>query len=114
MGIQYPAEVVQIFLNVYRSDSRERLLSEDEAMSWDSFEGNWNEAKGKISGKWSKLTAGDLDFIDGRRDLLELVIHQRYGFAPDHVRKEVDDWFRWQASRSPCLITSMMNHRFHA
>ena len=82
-------------------------------MSWDPFEGNWNETREESSGKWSKLTAGDLDFIDGRRDLLELVIQQRYGFAPDYVRKEIDDWFRWQDSGSPCLITPIMNHRSH-
>jgi hypothetical protein len=34
--------------------------------------------------------------INGRRDRLESKIQQRYGFAKDHVSKEVDDWFRWQ------------------
>ena len=27
---------------------------------------------------------------------LEETLHKRYGFAPDHVRKEVEDWLRWQ------------------
>jgi uncharacterized protein YjbJ (UPF0337 family) len=83
-------------------------------MSWDRFECNWSEAKEKISGKWSKLTTGDLDFIDGHRDLLEAVIQQRYGFALDYVRKEIDDWFRWQDWRSPCLTTPLMKHRSQA
>ena len=52
----------------------------------------WKQAKGKIQEKWDKLTEDDLKFIDGRRDRLEGRIQQRYGFSPDHVRKEVDDW----------------------
>jgi hypothetical protein len=49
--------------------------------------------------------------IRDRRDLLESTIEQRYGFAPDYVRKEVDDWFRWQNWRSPYFTTSILNHR---
>ena len=42
------------------------------------------------------LTEDDLNSINGRRERLEDTIHKRYGFAADHVRKEVDDWLRWQ------------------
>ena len=65
-------------------------------MNWDHVERMWKRTKGKVKEKWSKLTDDDLKFIDGRRDRLEGKIHQRYGFAPDHIRKEVDDWVRWQ------------------
>ena len=47
----------------------------------------------------SKLTDEDLDLIGGRRDRLEIKIDQRYGFAPSHVSKEIDDWVRWQAPK---------------
>ena len=57
----------------------------------------WKQAKGKVQEKWDKLTDDDLKLVDGRRDRLEDKIQQRYGFAPDHVRKEIDDWVRWQA-----------------
>ena len=70
-------------------------------MNWDHVERMWKQAKGKIREKWDKLTEDDLKFIDGRRDRLEGRIQQRYGFSPDHVRKEVDDWVRWQAPVSP-------------
>jgi len=63
---------------------------------WDSIEGRWNQAKGKVKEKWAKLTEDDLDIIAGRRDRLEGKIQQRYGFAIEYVRKEVDDWVRWQ------------------
>jgi uncharacterized protein YjbJ (UPF0337 family) len=56
----------------------------------------WKQAKGTIKEKWGKLTDDDLDVIEGRRDRLEGKIQQRYGFAIDHIRKEVDDWVRWQ------------------
>jgi hypothetical protein len=38
----------------------------------------------------------DLDAIDGQRNRLEDRLTKRYGFAEDHVRKEIDDWLRWQ------------------
>jgi uncharacterized protein YjbJ (UPF0337 family) len=70
-------------------------------MDWDRIEGNWKQVKGKVKEKWGKLTDDDLDVINGRRDRLEDRIHKRYGFANDHVRKEVDDWVRWQVLVSP-------------
>ena len=69
-------------------------------MDWDEIEENWKQAKGKIKEKWGKLTDGDLDAIEGRRSRLEDRIHKRYGFASDHVRKEIDDWLRWQITKS--------------
>ena len=65
-------------------------------MDWDRIERNWKRAKTTIKRKWEKLTDEDLDSIKGQRNRLEDRIHERYGFAADHVRKEVDDWLRWQ------------------
>jgi uncharacterized protein YjbJ (UPF0337 family) len=70
-------------------------------MDWNHVERMWQLAKDKVQEKWGKLTEDDLDLIDGRRDRLEKKIQQRYGFATDHVRKEVDDWVRWQVPMSP-------------
>ena len=69
-------------------------------MDWDEIEENWKQAKGKIKEKWGKLTDGDLVAIEGRRSRLEDRIDKRYGFASDHVRKEIDDWLRWQITKS--------------
>ena len=68
-------------------------------MDWDRIEGNWKHLSGKIKEKWSKLTDDDIAAIDGQRETLEGKIQQRYGFASDHVRKEVDDWVRWQPDK---------------
>jgi uncharacterized protein YjbJ (UPF0337 family) len=65
-------------------------------MDWDQIQRNWRQTKRTIKQKWIKLTDEDLDAIDGQRDRLEDSIHKRYGFAADHIRKEVDDWLRWQ------------------
>ena len=66
-------------------------------MDWTQVSRMWEQTKSKIQRKWGKLTYDDLELIDGRRDRLEGKIRQLYGFAPDHVRKEIDDWVRWQA-----------------
>ena len=76
-------------------------------MDWDRIEGNWKQVKATVKEKWGKLTDDDLDVINGRRNRLESKIQQRYGFATDHVRQEVDDWFRWQDSGRPSPTTAI-------
>jgi len=68
-------------------------LTEDYAMDWNRVEGNWKEVKGKVKEKWGKLTDDDLTAINGQRDQLEGRLQQRYGYAKDQTRKEVDTWF---------------------
>jgi uncharacterized protein YjbJ (UPF0337 family) len=46
--------------------------------------------------KWGKLTDGDLDVINGRREQLEGKIQQRYGFGKDQIQKDIDDWYSSQ------------------
>ena len=69
------------------------LTSEDDLMDWNQVEGNWKEVKGKVKEKWGKLTDDDLTAINGQRDQLEGRLQQRYGFAKDQARKDVDTWF---------------------
>jgi uncharacterized protein YjbJ (UPF0337 family) len=63
-------------------------------MDWDRVEGGWKQFTGKVKEKWGKLTDDDLTAINGRRDQLEGKIQERYGYAKDQVRREVDDWLR--------------------
>jgi uncharacterized protein YjbJ (UPF0337 family) len=65
-------------------------------MDWDRVEGSWKQFTGKVKEKWGKLTDDDLTTINGRRDQLEGKIQERYGYAKDQVRREVDDWLRLQ------------------
>ena len=62
-------------------------------MDWSRVEGNWKEVKGKVKEKWGKLTDDDLTAISGKRDQLEGRLQQRYGFARDLARRDVDTWF---------------------
>jgi uncharacterized protein YjbJ (UPF0337 family) len=61
-------------------------------MDWDRISGNWKQFTGRVKEKWGKLTDDDLSGINGRRDQLEGKIQERYGYAKDQVRKDVDDW----------------------
>jgi uncharacterized protein YjbJ (UPF0337 family)/ElaB/YqjD/DUF883 family membrane-anchored ribosome-binding protein len=62
-------------------------------MDWNRVEGNWKQVKGQAKEKWGQLTDNDLNVINGRRDQLEGKIQERYGYAKDRARKEVDDWY---------------------
>ena len=80
-------------------------------MDWDHIARNWQQFNQRIRAKWEKLTDDDLAMINGRRNRLEVKIRQRYGFSSDHIRKEVDDWVRWQsiASAQVCPASSSIN-----
>lgn len=63
-------------------------------MDWDRVSGGWKELKGKVKEKWGELTDDDLTQIQGKRDQLEGRLQQRYGYAKDKARDEVDRWSR--------------------
>ena len=56
-------------------------------MDWQQIEENWARFKQAIREKWGKLTEDDLEAIAGRRKRLEEMLHKRYGFAADSMRK---------------------------
>lgn len=61
-------------------------------MDWNRIEGNWKQFKGKVKEQWGDLTDDDLDQIDGKREVLEGRIQERYGIAKDQVERDVNDW----------------------
>jgi uncharacterized protein YjbJ (UPF0337 family) len=63
-------------------------------MDRNRIEGNWKQFKGRAKEKWGRLTDDDLDVINGRQEQLEGKIQDRYGFAKDQVKKDVEAWFR--------------------
>jgi uncharacterized protein YjbJ (UPF0337 family) len=71
-------------------------LSTEVHMDWNRVEGNWTQIKGKVKERWRKLTDDDLDLIDGSREQLEDKLQERYGYAKDQIRKDVNDWFSSQ------------------
>jgi uncharacterized protein YjbJ (UPF0337 family) len=52
--------------------------------------------KGKIKEQWGNLTDDDLNVINGKQDQLERKIQERYGYAKDQARREIDDWYNLQ------------------
>ena len=58
-----------------------------------ALEGNWKQMKGRVKERWGKLTDDDLTAIAGRRDQLEGMIQERYGYAKERARREIEDWF---------------------
>jgi uncharacterized protein YjbJ (UPF0337 family) len=61
-------------------------------MNWDRIEGNWKQFTGKVKEKWGQLTDDDLSVINGRRENLEGIIQERYGYGKEQAKKEVDEW----------------------
>jgi uncharacterized protein YjbJ (UPF0337 family) len=63
-------------------------------MDWMRVEGNWKQMRGGVKERWGKLTDDDLTAIAGRRDRLEGLIQERYGYAKERARREIEDWYR--------------------
>ena len=61
-------------------------------MNWDRIQGNWKQFSGKVKEKWGDLTDDDLARVNGNREQLEGVLQQRYGYAKDRAKQEVDSW----------------------
>ena len=61
-------------------------------MNWDTAKGDWKQLSGKIKEKWGKLTDDDLTMINGQREQLEGRLRERYGYAKEQAKKEVDTW----------------------
>ena len=59
-------------------------------MDVNRVEGNWKHFRAPKGN--GKLTDDYLD-VTRPREQLEGKLQQRYGFAKDQIRKDVDDWF---------------------
>ncbi len=61
-------------------------------MNADILQGEWKKLQGKVQKQWGKLTDSDLDKINGQRTELEGLLQQRYGYAKDKAKQEVDEF----------------------
>jgi len=62
-------------------------------MNEDKIKGQWKQLAGKLKAKWGKLTDDDLDRVSGNTETLIGRIQERYGYARDQAKREVDDFF---------------------
>jgi len=61
-------------------------------MNQDIIKSQWKQLKGEIKQKWGKLTDDDLTLIEGKRDVLEGKLQERYGLAKDKAAAEIRDF----------------------
>lgn len=61
-------------------------------MDWDRISGNWKQFTGKAKEQWGKLTDDEIAETNGQREALEGRLQERYGYAKDKARAEVDSW----------------------
>jgi len=61
-------------------------------LNWDSVEGNWKQFTGKVKEQWGKLTDDDIAKVAGKRDQLEGMLQERYGYGKEQAKKNVDEF----------------------
>ena len=59
-------------------------------LNWDQIKGDWHQLSRKLKEKWKLLTDTDLKSIAGRRDQLEDVLSDRYGYGKAQATIELD------------------------
>ena len=61
-------------------------------MNWDRIEGNWQQLKGSVKGKWGKLTDDQIEVVAGKRDQLAGRIQEAYGITRDEADRQLTAW----------------------
>ena len=59
-------------------------------MNTDQMKGMWHQWKGAAKSQWGKLTDDDLTQAEGDVEKLAGRIQERYGYAKDQARDEVN------------------------
>ncbi|HVG72741.1 MAG TPA: CsbD family protein [Vicinamibacterales bacterium] len=61
-------------------------------MNSDVFKGKWMQIKGEVKSQWGKLTDDDLDRVEGDAEKLVGRVQERYGYAREDAKREVDSF----------------------
>jgi len=61
-------------------------------LNWDSVQGNWKQFSGKVKEQWGKLTDDDIAKVNGKREQLEGMLQERYGYGKEQAKKNVDEF----------------------
>jgi uncharacterized protein YjbJ (UPF0337 family) len=59
-------------------------------MDWDQIKGDWHQLSRKLQEKWKLLTDSDLKSIAGKRDRLEDILRDRYGYEKTRATTDLD------------------------
>jgi len=63
-------------------------------MDWERISANWPHWRGRIQGRWGRLTTAQLDVIGGRREQLLLGIQELYDLAREDADRQLKNWER--------------------
>jgi uncharacterized protein YjbJ (UPF0337 family) len=63
-------------------------------MNEDVLKGKWRQLKGEVKSRWGKLTDDDVDRAEGDAEKLIGRVQERYGYAREEAKREVDDFLR--------------------
>ena len=63
-------------------------------MNWEQIQGKWQQCKGQVKQRWSKLTDWDITVINGKRDVLAGKLCERNGMTKELVEKEIAEFER--------------------
>ena len=59
-------------------------------MTWDQIKGDWHQLSRRLKEKWNKLTEDDLTMVAGRREQLEGLLQNLYGYDKARAGAELD------------------------
>ena len=59
-------------------------------MNWDQIKGDWHQLSRKLEGEVGQADRRRTKTIAGKRDQLEGVLHDRYGYTKDRAVMELD------------------------
>ena len=63
-------------------------------MTAGALKGDWKRLRGRVLQTWGELTDDDLDQIDGREDVLEAKLQERYGLEREEAQRQIRDFRR--------------------
>ena len=63
-------------------------------MNADILKGKWHQLKGEVKSHWGELTDDDLNRVAGDAEKLVGRVQERYGYARDEAKREVDDFIK--------------------
>lgn len=61
-------------------------------MNANALKGDWKRLRERVHHSWSELTEDDLDQIDGREDILEDKLQERYGLAREEAQQQIREF----------------------
>ena len=59
-------------------------------MNWDQIKGDWHQLSRSLKEKWRLLSDADLVAVAGKRNRLEDILRDRYGYGRQRATIELD------------------------